>query len=337
MNKQKESNNVLVSIVIVLLVIIAILWFFLGKNYNGATNNNNGSTATSKNIKITVIDDKRCSECETDQIISQLKLIPALATIEVESKDFSDKWVKEYLEENKITLLPAILFNWNQIDSNINSYLTQIPSWEYSLQIWASFNAFLKRSDKGFTLLDTEQLKEIKENSYIKWNTDAEITWIEYSDLECPYCAKLHNAGTPEDLIEKYGDKLNIVFNNFPLQFHNNALPWAQIAECLWETNWGEAFYELIETSFAEENSKKSFLIDEAVKLWANEDTLKECLNADKYEDKVTKQMETGAKLFWITGTPGNILINNATGEYEVISWAYPTSAFETIIDKLLK
>ena len=47
--------------------------------------------------------------------------------------------------------------------------------------------------------------------------------------------------------------------------------------------------------------------------------------------------METGASLFWITGTPGNILINNTTGEYEVISWAYPTSAFEAIIDKLLK
>jgi protein-disulfide isomerase len=51
------------------------------------------------------------------------------------------------------------------------------------------------------------------------------VTWLEYSDLECPYCAKLHNAGTPEDLAEKYGNKLNQVFNHFPLQFHNNALP----------------------------------------------------------------------------------------------------------------
>jgi hypothetical protein len=30
--------------------------------------------------------------------------------------------------------------------------------------------------------------------------------------------------------------------------------------------------------------------------------------------------MATGTELFGITGTPGNILINNETGEYEVIS-----------------
>jgi len=336
MNKQKEQNNVLVTIVIILLVIIAVLWFFLGKNYNNTTNNSNTPTAA-KNIKIKVIDDKRCSECQTDQILSQLKLIPSLSAIEVETKDFSDEGIEEYLKENNINTLPAIIFNANNIDSNINTYLTEIPSKEYSLQIWASFNPFIERSDRWFTILDKEKLAEIKESSYVKWNADAEITWLEYSDLECPYCAKLHNAGTPEDLTEKYGNKLNIVFNHFPLQFHNNALPWAQIAECLWETHWSDAFYKLIERSFAEENSKKSFLIDEAVKLWADEDTIKECLKSDKYEDKVTKQMETGASLFWITGTPGNILINNTTGEYEVISWAYPTSAFEAIIDKLLK
>jgi hypothetical protein len=30
--------------------------------------------------------------------------------------------------------------------------------------------------------------------------------------------------------------------------------------------------------------------------------------------------MTNGTELFGITGTPGNILINNETGEYEVIS-----------------
>jgi protein-disulfide isomerase len=44
-----------------------------------------------------------------------------------------------------------------------------------------------------------------------------------------------------------------------------------------------------------------------------------------------------GAQLFGITWTPGNVLINNNTGEYDIISWAYPTASFETIIDKLLK
>jgi len=72
-------------------------------------------------------------------------------------------------------------------------------------------------------MLSLEKIQEVKAESYINGNKDAKITWLEYSDLECPYCAKLHNSGTPEELIEKYGDDLNIIFNHFPLSFHKNA------------------------------------------------------------------------------------------------------------------
>ena len=45
--------------------------------------------------------------------------------------------------------------------------------------------------------------------------------------------------------------------------------------------------------------------------------------------------MKRGTALFGVTGTPGNVLINNETGEYEVLSGAYPTASFEQIIDRL--
>ncbi|USN57877.1 MAG: hypothetical protein H6767_06005 [Candidatus Peribacteria bacterium] len=47
-------------------------------------------------------------------------------------------------------------------------------------------------------------------------------------------------------------------------------------------------------------------------------------------------QQKIGADTFGITGTPGNVLINNETGEYEVLSGAYPTASFEDVIDRLL-
>ena len=47
--------------------------------------------------------------------------------------------------------------------------------------------------------------------------------------------------------------------------------------------------------------------------------------------------MENGQRLFQITGTPGNILINNETGEYIKIPGAYPFEAFQQSIDTLLK
>lgn len=358
MTKEKNtfSNNVnpQMIVIIVLLLIIAVMWFFLGKN--SATNNNASNTNTDvvvdyEDLTITVIDDKRCTNCPTDAVVDQLKLLPSVQAAEIVRKDFSDEWVKEYLEENNIEALPLIAFSTNNFDvtkdpaqldqsgnpmPKVNTFLQQMPNGEYTLAIGATFNPFEERSERGFLMLDKEKLEAIKADSYIKGNTDAKITWLEYSDLECPYCAKLHNAGTPDDLTEKYWEDLNIVFNHFPLSFHANAKPAAQILECVWEQVGSDAFYSLIKKAFADEKSNKSYLIDEAVALGADEDSLEECLDSDKYEDKVDSQMNVWADTFGITGTPWNILINNETGEYEVISGAYPTSAFEEIIDKLL-
>ena len=355
MKHENWNCNMHVTAIIVLLIIIAILGFLLWKNYNNVfvdnnvTNNGSNTDNTNNwtNIKFLVIDDKRCNNCQTDMIISQLKQMPTLSSVDIEVKDFTDEWIQEYLKENNITTLPAFIFDSNQIDANINQYLQELPSKEYSLLIGASFDPYAPRSEKWFLLLDNEKYKTIKDNSYIKGNSDAEITWLEYSDLECPFCAKLHNSGTPEEITSKYWDNLNVIYNHFPLDFHANALPWAQIIECIWELKWSDAFYAVLKTSYAgrdinkaEDNSRQSskeFLVDEAVKLWVNKDNLEKCIDNNKYTEKVNKSQTMGAELFSITWTPWNVLINNKTWEYEVISWAYPTSSFEAIIDKLLE
>jgi len=40
---------------------------------------------------MTVIDDKRCTDCQTAAIVGQLKQIPSLANIDITTKDFSDE------------------------------------------------------------------------------------------------------------------------------------------------------------------------------------------------------------------------------------------------------
>jgi protein-disulfide isomerase len=46
--------------------------------------------------------------------------------------------------------------------------------------------------------------------------------------------------------------------------------------------------------------------------------------------------MEEGAKLFGVSGTPGTVLLNTESGEWVLISGAYPYEAFEAEIKKLL-
>jgi len=118
MSKKKEavnSNNLLYIIIILLLVVIAILAFFVGKNMGNTTVVSNPSTTVATDLKITVIDDKRCTNCQTADIINQLKQTPFLASAEYETKDFSDADMEEYIKDNNIDKLPAVVFSTNQI------------------------------------------------------------------------------------------------------------------------------------------------------------------------------------------------------------------------------
>ena len=334
MTTKPQSNDMLYIVIIALLIIIGVLAFFVGKStggWNVAT-----STTLHEDFSITIIDDKRCTNCQTDQFVTQLGQTPNLGGVAITTVDFSDEWVEQMVKDENITALPAVIFSHNQgIDASMTQFLTALPSGKYSLSIEASFNPFAQRSDRGMLMLDPADLEAIKLWAYTDGNPDAKISWIEYSDLECPFCAKLHTSGAPEEIKASYGDDINIIFQHFPLGFHANAKPGAELAECLADQKGSEAFYAVIEASFAAWDSSQSYLMEKAVELGGDKDALEDCLDAGTHSKKVDTQMARWTQLFGVTGTPGNVLINNETGEYEVLSGAYPTASFEQIIDRL--
>ncbi|MDD3302488.1 MAG: thioredoxin domain-containing protein [Candidatus Gracilibacteria bacterium] len=345
---EKKTNNLLYIVIVFLLIIIAILAFFIGKNSTGdkisnGGENKTGTSATNtnagKDITVTIIDDKRCENCGTSDIVSQLKQLPFFKASTFVEKDFSDSGMEDYVKNNEIKYLPAVILSTNKIDDNgeIQQYLKELKDKQYSLEIGSHYDPLAKRSANGFLLLDKETLKKIKENTYLKGNKDAKVSWIEYSDLECPFCAKLHNSDVPSSIESTYGDKVNKYFNSFPLEFHQNAMDGARIVECLGEQKGSDAYYSLIEKAYKDEKSAKDYLIAEAIKLGANKETLEKCVTDGKFDTKIKQQLKDGSEIFGITGTPGSILINNETGEYELISGAYPFESFKVAIDKLLK
>jgi protein-disulfide isomerase len=63
----------------------------------------------------------------------------------------------------------------------------------------------------------------------------APVTIVEYADLECPMCGRLHEF-LEKDLLPKYGDKVRIIFKEFPLvQIHDWSLTAAIANECVYE------------------------------------------------------------------------------------------------------
>ncbi len=54
-------------------------------------------------------------------------------------------------------------------------------------------------------------------------NPNAPITVVEYSDFQCPYCAR--TAPDIKALYDKYPDQVRVVYKHFPLGFHEAARP----------------------------------------------------------------------------------------------------------------
>ena len=60
----------------------------------------------------------------------------------------------------------------------------------------------------------------------------APVIIVGFDDLECPYCARLHEAIFPA-ITQRYGDKVHIVYKDFPLDQHPWALRAAVDVNCL--------------------------------------------------------------------------------------------------------
>lgn len=65
-------------------------------------------------------------------------------------------------------------------------------------------------------------------DSPIIGKVDAPVTIVEFSDLQCPFCARFH--APLKEAIAAYPDKVRLIIKNFPLPFHPNARPAAKLA-----------------------------------------------------------------------------------------------------------
>jgi protein-disulfide isomerase len=71
----------------------------------------------------------------------------------------------------------------------------------------------------------------------VRGNPNAKVTIINFDDLECPYCARMHAQLFPSTL-ERYKDKVRFVYKDFPLvEIHPWAMHAAVDADCLADQN----------------------------------------------------------------------------------------------------
>lgn len=172
-------------------------------------------------------------------------------------------------------------------------------------------------------------------------NPDAPITIVEFSDFQCPFCARFHVQTLPLILEEYINEgKVKLVFRDFPIQsIHPNALPAAVAAECANEQGQFRAMHDML---FDNQNQWNNLETADSLAVFSqysssinlDQEKFDSCLTSGKYIDEIKNDLEDGRK-YGVSGTPGFFVGNEKLGFVE-LKGAQPFDSFKKIIDAQL-
>jgi protein-disulfide isomerase len=180
------------------------------------------------------------------------------------------------------------------------------------------------------------------DNRPMRGNPQAKVTIINFDDLECPYCARMHAQLFP-DTIDRYKDQIKIVYKDYPLiEIHPWALRASIDANCLAAQN-PTAYWNYVDylhthgddvTGPQRDPAKSAATLDKM----ARDEGQRSKLDSAKLDACLTKQddapvrssMKEGDAL-GVDGTP-TLFING-----ERLSGALPESQVWLAIDRALK
>lgn len=176
----------------------------------------------------------------------------------------------------------------------------------------------------------------------IRGNPSAKVTVVSYDDLECGYCAKMHQTLFP-GAVDRYKDKVRFIYKDLPLvEIHPWAMRASVDANCL-AAQSGEAYWAYVdyihahgqEVNGEDRNAAKS---SEALDRIARQQGTLAKVDGGKLEACLAKQDETQVKAsskeaesLGVEGTPALFV------DGERIAGALPEPQLWMVIDRALR
>lgn len=180
----------------------------------------------------------------------------------------------------------------------------------------------------------SEKTGNISEHFFETTSKTSKVVLIEYGDFQCGSCGTM--SPKVKALAEKYGDKISIIFRNFPIEGHTNALSAAAAVEAAglqgkyWQMH-SLVYENQSEWSPASATERTDFYKKYAKSIGLDENKLVEDMKSSKVSQKITFDKTLG-KHAKISGTPtfilnGEELSNDIWGD---------EAAFQKKIEELL-
>jgi protein-disulfide isomerase len=159
----------------------------------------------------------------------------------------------------------------------------------------------------------------------VRGNAAAPVTIVEFSDYQCPFCARVNP--TLERVRQTYGDRVKIVFKDFPLGNHAQAPKAAEAARCAGEQN---KYWEMHDAMFANQRALEVPSLKQTARaIGLNGATFDQCLDSGRHAAAVQAGTELGERM-GVNSTP-TLYING-----RALIGAMPFENFKQVIDEEL-
>jgi protein-disulfide isomerase len=136
---------------------------------------------------------------------------------------------------------------------------------------------------------------------------DAKVTLMIWSDYQCPFCSKvepmLRDVVADPDL----KDKVNVVYKQFPLSFHQNARPASKAALAVRELGGDQKFWDFSKKMFENQRDLSPDNYTKwAVELGIDKTKFENALKNDdaKFEQIIKDESDQGSNMAKVRGTP---------------------------------
>ncbi len=153
-----------------------------------------------------------------------------------------------------------------------------------------------------YTVMSPSEIMRIinTHNQPYSGGADAPVTIVEYADLECPACARAQ-AFLEGQLVPKYGNKIRLIYKEFPLPMHDWSHQAALANECAYQIQPSTfaKYRTLIFSHQTEINvaNVRQKLLDYGEQVGLNRMKLAACIDSNASLPRVEAGMREGTKL----------------------------------------
>jgi protein-disulfide isomerase len=156
---------------------------------------------------------------------------------------------------------------------------------------------------------------------------DAPVTIVEFSDFHCPYCKRV--LPSLAEVRSRYGDKVKLVFRDFPLdRLHPQARRAAEAARCAHDQDKFWNYHDLLFANAPQVAPEQLRAYAQQVGL--DVPAFERCLASGKHASGVQKDLDEGIRL-GVSGTPA-FFVNGRP-----LAGAQPVDRFVRVIDDELR